>query len=602
MKRSGTLSFFKIGILLLINTYLRNPFLFAGTVILLLLSDLKETAIFLILSLFLVFYNSLGDFIPFGYIDQCTERYVIVDKIFYKTKVYTDKGDIGDVVYTVTDKVRKNDKDNIKNNIRFVSEDELKIISINTPLKLSYEHLKTLNDENRIICERYLFNSYADDGDYGYYLGYGFCFYYLLKMIFRKNRCISLSLMIIYILFFGFEIKFILIITEFLLSFFDLRNIDELGIKVIIICIINYELIRNYSILLPLMFSLITYLDLNNKFVISLIQSLLFGSVNLFMSFLFRYCIYAQILLFLCSLIIFIFPVSSVLFLKIIRLLGEALRLLSFTVRGRVSLLTLFILFILYRSFKTGNPYLYTAIMIFCLLLPANDPLEHVSFIDVGQGDSILLRGFLHSYTVLIDTGSEYNYSKLRNYLYGEGIYTIDYLIISHDDSDHNGNIDNLQQDFRIKNIIDRPTNVTINELELKNVYLGDFGNDNDNSLVYYTQIDDHSFLFTGDISEDVERLLIKESGIEDIDILKISHHGSYTATSSYFVGKLLPEYAVISTDGSYGHPHNEVLETLDSYHVKTYITKDSGTVVFYFTDLIDFIKTANNDFDIINS
>ena len=235
-------------------------------------------------------------------------------------------------------------------------------------------------------------------------------------------------------------------------------------------------------------------------------------------------------------------------------------------------------------------------------MLPINNPLKHITFIDVGQGDSILIKDGLKGYDILIDTGSIYNYSKLKKQLFNEGVYSIDYLILTHDDNDHNGSKNEIKEDFKISNIIDSPQDIRIKDLYLKNLNFSKFDNDNDNSLIYISEINNYKVLFTGDISKNVEKELINKSFLSKIDILKVSHHGSKTATSRTFLSKTLPDYAVISTNGRYGHPSNEVIKNLKLFEVNTYITKDDGNIIFYFADILDFIKTRSFNFDIIIS
>ena len=98
-----------------------------------------------------------------------------------------------------------------------------------------------------------------------------------------------------------------------------------------------------------------------------------------------------------------------------------------------------------------------------------------------------------------------------------------------------------------------------------------------------------------------MENRIYERYGPLKIDFLKVSHHGSYTGTSPYLIGNILPEYAIISTNGKYDHPSDETIETLNSYLVRYFITKNSGNVDIYFSRLLDFIKTGHNDFVIIN-
>ena len=130
---------------------------------------------------------------------------------------------------------------------------------------------------------------------------------------------------------------------------------------------------------------------------------------------------------------------------------------------------------------------------------------------------------------------------------------------------------------------------------------MDEYESDNDNSLIYYLDVKGVDFLFTGDISSMVERDLIRKYGPMDVDILKVSHHGSKTATSPFFVSSLLPKIVVISTSGMYDHPSKEVLDTLNRYMVRIFSTKQSSTVTVYFTGLFPFVKTGKNEFVIMS-
>ena len=241
--------------------------------------------------------------------------------------------------------------------------------------------------------------------------------------------------------------------------------------------------------------------------------------------------------------------------------------------------------------FGIKKDYQLYLLLLMCLLT-LNNPIKHVTFIDVGQGDATLISNL--NYKILIDTGSAYNYHKLKKTLYEEGVYTLDYLLISHNDEDHCGNVDNLMRDFKIKKIVYDKYDIAYKDLYFNCLDVGIFDNDNDNSVVYYLDINDYSFLFTGDISKNVESLIVNRYAIDKVNCLKVSHHGSTTGTSSYFVGKILPDYAIISTNGKYNHPHKETLDTLNSYLVDTLITKELGNIKFNFIGNLKYLSYKN--------
>ena len=108
-----------------------------------------------------------------------------------------------------------------------------------------------------------------------------------------------------------------------------------------------------------------------------------------------------------------------------------------------------------------------------------------------------------------------------------------------------------------------------------------DYGNENDNSSVIYTELSNHKFLFMGDAGVEVEEYLIKKYNLQDIDVLKVGHHGSKTSSSKNFIDKIEPKYSVISVgkNNRYGHPNKEVLENLDN--LKIYRTDQDGSIMF---------------------
>ena len=108
-----------------------------------------------------------------------------------------------------------------------------------------------------------------------------------------------------------------------------------------------------------------------------------------------------------------------------------------------------------------------------------------------------------------------------------------------------------------------------------------DYGNENDNSSVIYTELNNYKFLFMGDAGGEVEEDLIEKYNLQDIDVLKIGHHGSKTSSSKKFIDKIEPKYSIISVgkNNRYGHPNKEVLNNLENS--KIYRTDQDGSIMF---------------------
>ena len=121
--------------------------------------------------------------------------------------------------------------------------------------------------------------------------------------------------------------------------------------------------------------------------------------------------------------------------------------------------------------------------------------------------------------------------------------------------------------------------NVDNNKLYFLNNH--DYGNENDNSNVIYTELNNHKFLFMGDAGVEVEEDLIQKYNLKDIDVLKVGHHGSKTSSSKSFVDEINPKYSIISVgkNNRYGHPNDNVLDNL--VNSKIYRTDQDGSIMF---------------------
>ena len=241
---------------------------------------------------------------------------------------------------------------------------------------------------------------------------------------------------------------------------------------------------------------------------------------------------------------------------------------------------------------------------------------DYVRFLDVGQGDSILISSNGHN--AMIDFGNNSDngrelVSKLKDY----SIKDFDCLFITHYDSDHIGGADTVLDRFDVENIILPTTDGEkssayrqvatslettdaniINASEGKLIKIGDFNleivgyykneeESNDRSLVIFAEIDGVKFLFTGDIGKKIENKLMSEKKYIDCDVYKASHHGSKSANTYKFLKYITPEHTVIScgANNSYGHPHEEVISSLEKVDSDIYRTDEEGDITFYVTD-----------------
>ena len=168
-------------------------------------------------------------------------------------------------------------------------------------------------------------------------------------------------------------------------------------------------------------------------------------------------------------------------------------------------------------------------------------------------------------------------------------IYSIDYLLITHEDFDHNGAKDSLMNNYKVSNVVDREEcfplkvgNVLINNLN-PYAFTNDRG-ENNSSLVLDFTLAGQKFLLMGDASKDIEKAILRIYPTIDCDILKVGHHGSNTSSGFDFIKTISPREAVISVgkNNNYGHPHLDVLNTLRHFGVVIRRTDLEGTICYY--------------------
>ena len=208
-----------------------------------------------------------------------------------------------------------------------------------------------------------------------------------------------------------------------------------------------------------------------------------------------------------------------------------------------------------------------------------------ITMIDVGQGDCTLIRLPMNQGNILIDTGGTQEYDVATQtiipYLKSVGISHLDYVYISHDDYDHCGALTSLLENFSVGQVIDSfesYRNIGCAKIQM---FKSDtiYTDSNDQSLIMYVSLPAMNILFTGDASSTVEQDMLEQFRSLNVDVLKVSHHGSATATSSLLLSVIQPDIAMIGVkkNNMYHHPSLEVIDRLERKGITILRTDQDG-------------------------
>lgn len=278
---------------------------------------------------------------------------------------------------------------------------------------------------------------------------------------------------------------------------------------------------------------------------------------------------------------------------------------LTFNLKGQLSIyiIILIVLILVISNLSIKSFLLIKILLILGYSLIYFYPYHRIIFIDVGQGDSQLFISPFLNEVILLDTGKENAYRKLKLTLDRYGIYKINQLITTHNDNDHNGNVFNLFKDFHIDYYASNKDEVIIpKQFDFKYLLLNKkYDNDNDNSIIIYSTINNFKLLFLGDASKVVERDIIKWHQIQNIDVIKLGHHGSKTSSDSIFLDQICNKncFGIISSNPKiYGHPHLKTKQTLlnlgimilETYNDKNIILEFRNKQLHIFTTRYKFI------------
>ena len=527
-------------------------------------------------------------------------------------------------------KIFINLKEKIKNYVSFNKYLKLFIIGDKTSLNDSYENYKDIGVAHLLAIS-------------GMHVSI-FISITKKILFFLSNKCKNLIISLV-LLFYSFIVGFtasILRATLFFiinssLDYFDIKvsKIKILIITIFILILFNPFIIFNigflYSFLCSLSIILIKkFLSKNylkNLFIITLFTMLFTLPVTINLNYEINLIVFISNFILIPYVSLFLFPFALVLlffpflnnifsfFCLIMEKTAYYLNLIDFTKIiipkfNIVYIIIYYIFLILFIYYFKKRYFIYLIIFIFFVkIIPFFNSNNIITFFDVGQGDSSSIITSFQKEVILIDTGGIINKNVSNNiilYFKSKGISKINYLILTHGDYDHMGDaqylVNNIKVDKVIFNcgsyndlekelikVLDKkkiPYYSCIKQLNIddnKLYFLNnkDYGNENDNSSVIYTELNNHKFLFMGDAGIEVEEGLIEKYNLNDIDVLKVGHHGSKTSSSENFINEISPKYSIISVgkNNRYGHPNKDILNNLEGS--KIYRTDEDGSIMF---------------------
>lgn len=286
------------------------------------------------------------------------------------------------------------------------------------------------------------------------------------------------------------------------------------------------------------------------------------------------------------------------------------------------------------RRISKGMMFIFAGIFLFIstghYVYPYFRESGSVTFLDVGQGDAILIRLPYDQEIYLIDTGGTIRLNKeewqrkkhefsvgndiLIPYLQKEGIKKIDKLIVTHGDADHIGAAQELLSNITVKEVVfGRKEQEAILEKAVKKqalekeVKISEVGegeswrvneaeffvlaptgkerSENNASIVLWAKLGGITWLFTGDLEEEGEKGLVATYPDLRADVLKVAHHGSNTSSITPFLSAVQPNIAIISVGerNRYGHPHKEVIERFKKMGIEIWRTDKQGAISYVF-------------------
>lgn len=426
------------------------------------------------------------------------------------------------------------------------------------------------------------------DGGY-YVIGFLALLELLLKQFFypKKVKNICFICTVLFGGLYHFPVLLLYRVIRYFLSYSKLSYTKQFAYLLIILCVIRSGVVYHSGFMMIVLFHMFSSREHNtlNRFLLcSIYQSITYSIVHPIQILFFSYFRYLKGVLYLIGMIGLFFPMH---FIVRIGLWVDSLFQFTdyFIFYGNCMGFGL-LFYLLFIIVSKQNRRVWASIFFYVFMLfGLFHPFGEITYLNVGQGDSILLRAPLNQYNVLIDTGLPTQRNTLHQYFHAKGIHKIHLLLITHSDSDHNGNQQEIINTYHVEQVLtnhfEKYSNrfFTFYDLNTENNV-----DENSNSLTILTKWNGLTYLFPGDIPSMVEEEIIDSYQKLSIDILKLAHHGSKTSSSDKFLDTVRPKVAIISCGAYsiYHHPSEEVIQRLLKRHIPYLITREEGDISIF--------------------
>ncbi len=448
-----------------------------------------------------------------------------------------------------------------------------------------------------------------------------FFIHFIRKLISKylyPKKTLQLTILFTFILsvFFHFSYGFVRVLIGLIIEYLIKDRRDKVGFYIIALCIYRPYYVKAMAFLIPVGIRILNLFKkeqniLSNTMYIVALQLYFNGSVDVIEVVMFKiYRIFSgmiYILAMIVSLVKIPIPLDNLLYWYLNSLEHDY----SLVVTGKPVLIVMMVILLLIYQYNAYKRYKYVLYFFIAITISCNasllSPIYTVTFLDVGQGDCAIITEPFSSDCLMIDVcGNVYkDIAKdiLVPYLNQSSLKSVE-VIISHEDYDHSGGLKRLVELFDVGNIYTlKQQCIQFHHLNILDpLYMNIYEDINDNSLISYIEINGFHFLFTGDISSTVEKDLVELYDSLTIDVLKLSHHGSNTASSDQFFRNCAVRFGIISVsyNNRYGHPSDEVLSRLEKYDIDYLKTSDSGAIRFYIFHKFMIYQTSRGQFGLL--